>query len=105
MSTIIDSIQQAELKAVEIKTAALEKANAIAGNAETRSAEIAKLCEAECKAYREKTVREAEAEAQKAYDNEITVKRAEASKYASERLKETDVIVNEIVRRISRGSC
>lgn len=105
MSTIIECIQEAELKAAEIKTAALEKANVIAGNAETRSAEIARLCEAECKAYREKAVREAEQEAQKAYNNEITVKRAEASKYAADRLKETDKIVNDIVRRISRGSC
>ena len=105
MSAIIDSIQQAELKAVEIKTAALEKANVIAGNAETRCAEIDKLCEAECKAYREKTVREAEVEAQKAYDNEITVKRAEASKYASDRLQNCDKHVNDIVRRITRGNC
>lgn len=105
MHEILKSINEAECKAAEIKAAALEKAAAIAGGAEERSAEIAKLCEAECKAYREKTVREAEQAAQKRYENEITVKRAEASGYAAERLKNTDGIVNEIVRRITRGGC
>ena len=105
MHEILKSINEAECKAEEIKASALEKASVIAEGAEERSAEIAKLCEAECKAYREKAVREAELEAQKRYDNEITVKRAEASGYASERLKNTDKIVNEIVRRITRGGC
>lgn len=105
MREIIESINRAEEKAAEIKAAAQQKAAEIAGNAEERSAEIAKLSEAECKAYREKAIREAEEAAQKNYDDEITVKRAEAAQYAADRLKSTDGIVSDIVRRIVRGGC
>ncbi len=105
MHEILKSISEAEAKAAEIKAQALEKASLIAGAAEERSVEIAGLCEAECKVYREKAVREAELEAQKRYENEITVKRAEASRYAEEKLKNTDGTVNEIVRRVTRGGC
>ncbi|MDE6691694.1 MAG: hypothetical protein K2K04_06965, partial [Clostridia bacterium] len=102
---ILKSINEAEEKAAEIKAAAIEKAAEIAGNAEERSAEILKLSEAECKAYREKAIKEAEEAAQKNYDDEITVKRAAAAKYAAGCLKSTDNIVSDIVRRIVRGSC
>lgn len=105
MQQIIDSINEAEAKAAEIKANALKKAAAIAENAEERSAEIAKLSEAECKSYREKSIKTAEEEAEKKYVSEITVKRAEASKYAADRLKNTDKTVNDIVRRITRGGC
>ena len=105
MQEILKSINQAEEKAAEIKAAAQQKAAEIAGNAEERSAEIARLSEAECKAYREKAVKEAEEKAQKHYDEEITVKRAEAAKYAADRLKTTDNIVSDIVRRVVRGGC
>lgn len=105
MQEILKSINEAEQKAAEIKAEALKKAALIAGNAEERSAEIAKLSEAECKSFREKAVKEAEAEAQKRYDDEITAKRAEAAKYAADRLKTCDNIVSDIVRRIVRGSC
>ena len=105
MQEILRSINEAEEKAAEIKAAAQQKAAEIADNAEERSAEIAKLSEAECKAYREKAILEAEEAAQKNYDDEITVKRAEAAKYAEERLQYTDNIVSDIVRRIVRGDC
>lgn len=104
MQDILKSINEAERKAAEIKEDALKKAAEIAQNAEERSAEISKLSEAECKAYREKAIKDAEAEAQKNYDGEITVKRAEAAKYAADRLKTTDNIVSDIVRRVVRGS-
>ena len=48
---------------------------------------------------------QAEADAQKKYEAEMTVKRAEAAQYAAERLKDTDGAVNEIVRRVKRGGC
>ncbi|MDE6676700.1 MAG: hypothetical protein K2K12_03185 [Clostridia bacterium] len=105
MQEILKSINEAEQKAAEIKTAAQQKAAEIADNAEQRSREIAKLSETECKAYREKALKEAEEAAQKHYDDEITAKRAEAAKYAAKCLASTDDIVNEIVRRIVRGSC
>ncbi len=99
------SINEAEEKAAEIKASAQQKAAEIAGNAEERSAEIAKLSEAECKAYREKAIKEAEEAAQKFYDGQITVKRAEAAKYAADCLKACDNIVSDVVRRVVRGGC
>lgn len=105
MQEILKSINEAEEKSAEIKAAAQQKAAEIAGNAEERSAQIAKLSEAECKAYREKAIKEAEEAAQSNYDDEITVKRAAAAKYAADCLKNTDNIVSEIVRRIVRGGC
>ena len=105
MQEIINSINEAEAKAAEIKAQARKKAAEIAENAEERSAEISKLSETELKAYREKSVKEAEAEAQKRYDSEIAIKRAEAAQYAAERLNNADKFIGDIVRRITRGSC
>lgn len=105
MQEIINSINEAEAKAAEIKAEALKKAAAIAENAEARCGEIAGLSEAECKALREKSIKNAEAEAQKKYDSEITAKRAEAAQYRADRLKNTDNLVGDIVRRITRGGC
>lgn len=105
MQEIINSITEAEERASEIKAQALKKSAEIAYAAEERAFEIAKLSEAECKAYREKSVKQAEADAQKKYEAEMTVKRAEAAQYAAERLKDTDGAVNEIVRRVKRGGC
>ena len=104
MQEIIQLINEAEQKASEIKANALEKAGDIASDAENRASDIEKLAEAECKAMREKILKEAVEEAQKRYDNEITVNRAKASKYCEDRLQDTDKIVNDIVRRITRGS-
>ncbi|MDE7439899.1 MAG: hypothetical protein K2N23_05290, partial [Clostridia bacterium] len=83
---------------------AMNKAGEIASAAEERAADIEKLAEAESKALREKILKEAVEEAQRRYDDEITVNRAKASKYCGDRLKETDKIVSDIVRRITRGS-
>ena len=103
MQEILKSINEAEQKAAEIKEKAQIKAAKIAASAEERASEILKLSEAECKAYREKAVKDAEVGAQKKYEEEITVKRAEGAKYAADRLKVTDNIVSEIVRRVVRG--
>lgn len=105
MQEIIKQICEAEEKAAEIKADAYAKAAEIALNAEERAADIQKLAEADCKALREKTLKDAAEEAQKRYDSDITVNRAKASKYCSDRLKNTDKIVNDIVRRIKSGSC
>lgn len=104
MQEIIELINEAEAKAAEIKADALNKAAQIADAAEQRAADIEKLAEADGKALREKTLKNAVEEAQRRYDEEITVNRAKASKYCSDRLKETDKIVSDIVRRITRGS-
>lgn len=105
MQEIIRDINEAEARAAALKEEAYKKATLIAEQAEERCAEIAKLCEAECKAYREKALKEAEIGAQKEYEHAITVKRAEAAKYCADKLITTDKVVNEIVRRITRGGC
>lgn len=104
MQEIIRKIFEAEQKAAEIKANALEKAAEIISAAEERSADLEKLAEAESKALREKTLKEAAEEARRRYDEEITVNRAKAAKYCQDRLKDTDKTVNDIVRRITRGS-
>ena len=105
MQEIINSINEAEEKAAEIKAAAIKKAAEIAENAENRIAEILALSEAECKALREKSIKTAKEQARKNYESEITVKRAESAQYRAERIKNIDKIVNDIVRRITRGGC
>ena len=105
MQEIINSINEAEEKAAEIKAAEIKKAAEIAENAENRSAEILALSEAECKALREKSIKTAKEQARKNYESEITVKRAESAQYRAERIKNIDKIVNDIVRRITRGGC
>ena len=104
MQEIIEKINEAEQKAAEIKANALEKAGGIASKAEERAAEIDRLAEADSKVLRESSLKNATKEAQKRYDDEITVNRAKASKYCADRLKDTDKIVNDIVRRIVRGN-
>ena len=104
MQEIIEKISKAEQDAAEIKEKALEKAAEIVSDAEERASDIEKLAEAECKTLRESSLRETAQEAQKRYDDEITVNRAKASKYCADRLKDTDKIVNDIVRRIVRGN-
>ncbi len=104
MQEIIELINKAEIQAAEIKANALAKAAEISAAAEERAADIEKLCESDCKALREQIAKNAAAEAQKRYDDEITVNRAKAAKYCADRLKETDKTVNDIVRRITRGS-
>lgn len=103
MLDILESIKVAEQQATEIKEQARKKANEISENAETRAAEILALNEAECKALREKGLKDAEAASLKNYNEEITQKRAQASKYASDRLKNCEDLAAEIVRRVVRG--
>lgn len=104
MQEIIQKICEAEQKAAEIKADATEKAARITSDADARASDIERLAEADAAAIREKTLKDAVEEAQKRYDEEITVNRAKASKYCEERLKSCDKIVNDIVRRITRGS-
>lgn len=104
MQEIVNAIEQAELKAAEIKENAQSKGASIVENAEERAAEILKLSEVECRNFREKALKDAEEDAQKKYEEEIKVKRAEGAKYASSRLAASDNVVSEIVRRVVRGN-
>ena len=104
MEEIIKSVSAAEERGEEIREEALKKAAAITAAAAERAQDILKLSEAECKAYREKSLSSAKISAQETYDNEILKARADASRYAENCLKDCDKHVEEIVRRIkSRG--
>ncbi len=105
MNEIIKSITEAEEKAAGIKAEALKKAAEIAAAAEISADEIEKKCETDCKLYRENALKKAERDAAANYDKALTDKRAEAKEYADAVLKKTDGVVNDIVRRITRGSC
>ncbi len=105
MNEIIKSITEAEEKAAEIKAGALQKSAEIAAAAEVRAEEIARKCETDCKLFRENQLKKAERDAQANYDKALADKRAEAKAYADALIKKTDGAVNEIVRRITRGSC
>lgn len=104
MQDILESINAAEKQAADIKEQARKKASEILESAETRAVEILTLSEVECKSLREKGLKDAEETSLKNYNEEITAKRAEAAKYASDRLKGCDNLVVEIVRRVVRGS-
>ena len=104
MQEIIEKIAEAEQKAAEIREKALEKAAEIVSGGEERASDIEKIAEAECKTLRENSLKAATQEAQSRYDNEIIVNRAKAAKYCADRLKDTDKIVNDIVKRITRGN-
>ena len=104
MQEIIEKINVAEEKAAQIKANALSEAAEIAAAAEERAADIDRLAEVDCKTIRESSQKSAQEEAQRRYDNEITVNRAKASQYCADRLKDTDKIVNDIVLRVTRGS-
>ena len=105
MKEILNCINEAENQAESIKEKALEMSAEIAKTAEESAEEIAKLSEAECRTYREKSIVQAEADAEQAFLKQITAKRAEASQYANDKLKDTDRVVNAIVRRVTRGGC
>lgn len=105
MNEIIKSITEAEEKAAEIKAAALQKAAEIAAAAEVRADEIARKCETDCKLYRENQLKKAERDAAANYEKSLAEKSAEAKAYADFIIKQTDGAVNDILRRITRGSC
>lgn len=103
MEEIIKSVSAAEARGEEIKAEALKKADAISAAAAERAAEIEKLSETECKLYREKSISSAKISAEEKYNGEILKARADAARYAEDRLKNSDGCVEEIVRRITRG--
>ena len=105
MNEIIKSITEAEAKAAEIKAEAVQKAAEITAAAEVRADEIARKCETDCKLFRENQLKKAERDAASNYENALNEKRGEAKAYADSIIKKTDGAVNDIVRRVTRGSC
>ncbi len=105
MNEIIKSITDAETKAAKIKAEAQQKAAEIAAAAEVQADEIARKCETDCKLYRENQLKKAERDAEVSYEKALAEKRAEAKAYADALINKTESAVNDIVRRITRGSC
>lgn len=101
---IIKSITEAEAQAAELKAEALKKAAEIAVRAEARASELEKTSEEVCKAYRETQLKAAEADAEKEYFRTLVERRAEAEKYASRLLEQTELPVSGIVGRITSGN-
>ncbi len=105
MEEIIRSITQAESEAEAIKAEALLQCAKIAEEAEAEKNRIADKCEEDCKLYRERGIAEACAEAERQYSAALEKKRAEAAANADSVIKNTDKVVAEIVRRVTRGNC
>lgn len=105
MQDIINSINEAEARAAEIKAQAQQLATEKSREAEERCAEMQKISEAECKLLRENRIKAAEDEALNNYNSEIAARKAEAKSYADGCLRNADEIVETIVRRITRGGC
>lgn len=104
MEEIINSINQAEAQALEIKTKAQAAAAEIIANAETIAADIAKKSEYSCKAFRDDKLKLAEAEARHNYAKTIEVQSAKYKEFADEALKNVEKYAEEIAGRISGGN-
>lgn len=105
MEEILQSIKQAEEQAALIKSAALEKAAKIVADAEANATEIAKKSEADCRALREKCIKQAENAARDDYSKAIEKRTAECAAFADNVIEKSKGLSQEIVRRILRGSC
>lgn len=104
MEEIIKSITEAEAQADALKKQALLQAEKIIEQAEERAATIEKNSAEECKAFREKTLKNAQLQAQQEYDHAIEKKREEGKTYVKERLEQCNLQVQEVVRRVSGGN-
>ena len=102
---IIKAITEAEAEGAAKKLAATEQATQIVKNAETKAAEIEKASAEFCKSYREKTLAETEADAQRIYLETLETARTEAKEYCRSVLSKTETSVSKIVGRTTRGDC
>lgn len=102
---IIAIIKEAEGQATAQKNAAIEKKNAMISQAEERAAEIEKTSAEVCKAYRETQLIAAEADAEKAYRDEIE-KQGKLSKEYAERMiaEHAESYAEKIVGRLFGGN-
>lgn len=102
---IIKTIADAESKATEIKALATERAIEMVKNAEKRASEIEKTSAEVCKAYRETSQKNAEADAQNKYVATLEKAKTDAVEYCRKILEKTESPVSKIVGRIINGDC
>ena len=104
MEDIIKVITDAEERAAEIKAQAQERAAEILENASRRAEEILRDSETKCKILREVSIRQAEEDAESAYDETLKKSAADAKKYADGVIKTAEGEINAIVGRVAGGN-
>lgn len=105
MNEVIKSITEAEEKAAEIKAQAQLKADEIFADAQVKADEVSRKSETDCKLYKDNQIKKAEKDAAQNYENYISEKKNSAKTYADSLIKNTGATVDNIVRRITSGSC
>lgn len=104
MEDIIKVITEAEERAAEIKAQAALRAAEILENASKRAEEILRESETKCKILREVSVRQAEEDAENAYNDALKKSAADAKKYADGVIKAAEGEINVIVGRVAGGN-
>jgi len=102
---IIKEIKEAEEKASALKIEAQKKAEEIVREAEGNATQKELSSVEVCKAYANSQMKNAQTEADNAYADALASAQAEAKTYAKDILKNADVFVSEIVRRVLSGDC
>lgn len=105
MDEIIKAITQAEERAAQIKSDAVEQAARIIDEARSKSAEIGREAAQSRSAFRDDSLKAAEAKAEEDYKKAISDSRKAAEEYALRVGKHTDVAVGKIVGRVTSGNC
>lgn len=103
MEEIIQSITEAEIRAEEIKSAAMQKAAALAAEAQARAGEIKKASELDCKQFREQQLREAEERGEKQYRAALAESKAKATAYADSLMGKAERQAFAVAGRITDG--
>jgi vacuolar-type H+-ATPase subunit H len=105
MDDMILAIADAETRATEIKSAAVQKAGAIIEEARTKAADFEReQIEVRAK-YRDDTLQAAESKSDEEFKKSIEQYKREAKEYADGIASSTDLIVGKIVGRVSGGNC
>jgi vacuolar-type H+-ATPase subunit H len=105
MNEVIKSITEAEGRAAEIKAQALSKADEIFAEAQKSADEVSRKSETNCKLYKDNQIKKAEKDAEADYEKYVSEKKSAAKAYADSLIKNTGATVQDIVRRITSGSC
>lgn len=100
---LIETITGAERQAAQEKEYAAAQAELLIKEAETKAKNTLSASAEVCKAYSETQLRLATSQSEKRYDEELKKARAEAEEIAREALKNAEISVSGIVKRIVDG--
>ncbi len=101
---IVKSITQAEETAAELKRTAMERATEIVDEAVKRAEQIENTAKEVCAAYRESQIKNAQAEAERAYGEMLAQNEEDAKEYCTKVLEGADSVIGGIVGRIISGN-